>query len=1013
LKHAIIHIADIHYKDNNPEGAKSIIKALIKDLDKEVKGMPEHNISIAITGDIVQSGDDITSYQAFITELDNNLADIGINKNNRIIVPGNHDINRSTLNDELESHLIFHREETKDETRFNNAITEQKFILDNFENYEIFVSEFAKYDQDFSPLGWGFHIDNNVGVYCLNSALCSFAGLNDVKDEGNLAIYTRGLVEWCNKKTTETNILLMHHPLDHLNTWSRKELETIIEEHFCLCLFGHNHRSAIYHNRPTQDTLMCSAPPLFSSKEDTLAYTIVIIENNEPSQIKYKEYSNGSFFPSPHLSRTDDGIVKLNSQYLHSMEQLEESLKNKLQSFKGQPCFFVKPKLSEVREFNDNGCRMDELIDSPTDSLIIAPPQFGLSCLALYMRFQAFKRRKSLWIYIDAKHIKARNVLNHIREEVNRYSTGNMEVESILIDGWDNSAIDHSNMIKEIDANYPDASLILLSSKAECLNPKFHVSSIGKNVDVFHLQALNRNSIRTLVNNYNKDKYVGDEDEITSHLATNLEAINIHRTPLNCLTLLRVLEGSYADKVINRTKLMKAILFVIFTDSNSFSYSSDNPEVEECTYVLGQFCKQLIIDATGSFDALGFTGELKKICKEKMISLDVETMVDILIENSILIRYGNFLEFKHTFWIYYFAAEYMTHDADFKNYILNNQKYVNFPEIVEFYAGVDGKREDAIEILLNDLSTLTERVDNKIGIDGSFNPLSDFLWDPSNSFIEKTRKEIVAKVESSNLPDEIKDTHADDRYNSKAPYDQSINKFLEEFAVISLLQSIKAISRALRNSMFISPKMKKESAKAIFDGWEQISKVMFLISPLLAQKGIASHDGLSMVLSTGFSDDLETRFKQILIANPRNVVLLLKDDLSSKKIGPMLYDILENSDSEIQRHLVAIFLIQERPPEWSNFLLGHINLLHPSSYYLGNILSWLRNEIELGFIDKSEEGTLKILAGAIINKKRYFNKDSKRDIPPNMTLNKGNMLPRDKLLSTPKDAPSVKPRRRR
>lgn len=1003
MKYAIVHIADIHYRKEAPEGASSIIKAFVEDLKEQVETLSDYQFSIAMTGDIVQAGEDLESYEAVIAELDEQLNAMGIKKNSRIVVPGNHDINRKLVNDNYDNYIEIHDNCTKNEEEFNNFMCNRNQLHDKFENYELFVSDFAKYDTSFSCLGWGYNIGDKVGVYCLNSALCSFGGLRGVDDEGRLAVYTRGLVDWCNNKTTTANILLLHHPLDHLNAWSRTELQSIIEKHFCLCLSGHNHLPAVYHSKIPQSSLMCSAPPLFSNKQDTLAYSIVLIENDEPSIIKYREYSNGNFFPSPRLAKTDDGIVNLDNTYLHSLKQLESSLQNALQYFKGQPSVFIKPKLSESRNFNDEDNLLDELIDSPENVLIVAPPQFGLTCLALYMRVQAFKKTRKLFIYIDATHIKARNVLNFIEEELQRYKNQASNIESIMIDGWDNTVTDHSNMIKTIDEMYAGIPFILLSSKTVCLQPTLSLSKVNRTFKVYHLQALSRSSMRELVSGYNVVKNVGKEDEILSHMAKHMEAINIHRTALNCLTLLRVLEGSYKEKVLNRTKLMKAILFILFTDNDSFSYSNESPEVDECTFVLGQFCKDLVMRATGSFDANEFSDRLKNICTDNLISLDVDRMVQVLIDNCIIVRHGNTLEFKHTFWVFYFAAECMLHDDSFKDYVMRGKKYVNFPEIIEFYSGIDGKREDAINILLSDLNQLIDKVDNNIGIKGAFNPLSKFLWNPTEGFIEETRKEIAEKVDSSNLPSEIKDKYADKYYDSEAPYNQSINNFLEDYAVRSLLQSIKATSRALRNSTFINRDLKLATVTAIFRGWEEISKVIFWISPLLAQNGRAAHDGLNLVLASGFSEDMNERFREILMANPLNVVATLKDDLSSKKIGPLLSKHLAESDSELQRHFLAIFLLEERPTEWNKHLLRHLNLLHPSSFYLGNLLTNLEKEIKTGFIEKPEEIQLKRLVGAILAKRRYAGKTlDKRTkaIPPDMMLSTENELPIDQLLSS-------------
>lgn len=1008
MKHAIVHVADIHYRKEAPEGASSIIKAFIDDLKVQIKDLSDYQFSIAMTGDIVQAGADVGSYEAVIAELDDQLTAMGIPKNARMVVPGNHDIDRKLVEDNYDEYMAFHDKHTKTEPEFNNFMSNHNRLYDKFENYELFVSGFSKHDDFFSRLGWGYNIDDNVGVYCLNTALCSFGGLNDVDDHGRLAIYTRGLVAWCQNKTTTANILLLHHPLDHLNDWSRTELQAIIEKNFCLCLSGHNHLPAVYHNRIPQNSLMCSAPPLFSSKLDTLAYSIVLIENNEPSLIKYREYSNGTFFPSPRLAKTADGVVKLDSTYLHSLQQLESRLQNALEFFKGQPPVFIKPKLSESREFNDKANLLDDLIATPANSIIIAPPQFGLTCLALYIRVQAFKQNRKFWIYIDAAHVKARNVLNFIDEELQRYDKQSSDIVSIMIDGWDNSVIDHSNMIKAIDEKFTDIPLVLFSSKTVCLNTTFNLSKVNRTLQVLHLQALTRNSMRELVSGYNEVKNVGKEDDILSHMTKHMGAINIHRTAMNCLTLLRVLESNFNEKVLNRTKLIKAILFVLFTDNDSFSYSSENPEVDECTFVLGIYCKELVMNATGSFDANEFQGKLRDICNENLISLDVDKMIQILLDNCILVRYGNTFEFKHTFWIFFFAAECMLHDDSFKSYIMENQKYVNFPEIVEFYAGIDGKREDAITILLSDLNSLMVKVDENIGIKGEFNPLSTFLWNPSETFIEKTRLQIAEKLESSNMPAEIKDKHADETYDSEAPYNQSINNFLEDYAVRNLIQSISATSRALRSSTFIKPELKLDAARTIFRGWEAISKVLFWISPALAQEGIAAHDGINLVLASGFSEDKQQRFKEILLANPLNVALLLKDDLSSKKIGPLLCKHLAESDSEMQRHLVAIFLLEERPTNWSKHLLDYLNLLHPNSFYLGNLLHNLKKEIKTGFIEKPEEIQLKKMVGAVLAKLRYAGKTLEKrpkTISPGMMMNKENELPIDQLLSIPTPRP--------
>jgi len=79
-------------------------------------------------------------------------------------------------------------------------------------------------------------------------------------------------------------------------------------------------------------------------------------------------------------------------------------------------------------------------------------------------------------------------------------------------------------------------------------------------------------------------------------------------------------------------------------------------------------------------------------------------------------------------------------------------------------------------------------------------------------------------VFNSKLPDSLKDKYADEGYNQLRPYDQSIQNILQEYSLTVLIQKIKASSRALRNSDYVDPNIKRSLLKEITRGWKQISK---------------------------------------------------------------------------------------------------------------------------------------------------------------------------------------------
>jgi hypothetical protein len=742
-------------------------------------------------------------------------------------------------------------------------------------------------------------------------------------------------------------------------------------------------------------------PPLFCEKLDTvLGYSIILVENNEPSALIYREYSGGAFFPSFRLAKVDNGRVELRNPYLRHLQEMEVQLQYALKAFKGQPPVFIEPKLSKKREFNDDPNELCALMEAPCDTLIIAPREFGLTCLGLHMQLETFKKR-NFWLYIDAEHTKARKISDLIDEKLLYYNQGITDLKCIVLDSWDAGNNDHLTMIKNIASKCPNLPLVILAEDSLVPDVTGSLSKLNREFKLLHLQALSRSSMRQLVAGYNVTKHIGAEDVVLSGVAEHLESINVHRTPLNCYTLLRVLDSSYNEKLLNKTKLLKAILFVLFTDSDSFSYLSDKPEVEECTYVLGCFCKDLVKQGTRSFDAVTFASKLDEICKSACIVLNIKAMLGVLLDNNILVEIenGNQMEFRHRYWIFYFAAEWMRHDEEFKQFILQKRNYVNYPEIIEFYSGIDGNRADAMDTLLSDLTSLIDQVDKKIGIESPFDPLSPLLWNPNDDYIQKARSQIAERVGSSNLPADIKDKHADLNYQSAAPYDQSIRKFLNDYSVLSLLHNIKAASRALRSSPFVEVELKRKVTAAILRGWEEISKVAFWLSPLLAKEGQAAHDGFALRLAEGFSSDLKQRFKEIIIANPCNIVRILGGDLASKKIGLLLYECFQSTDSKLQKHMMILFIATVRPVGWYEETLNYINLLHPRSFYLGDMFAKLAHEITLGNLEQGEESQLKILTGAILAKREYAPKVSAaKEIPPNKLLSEENKMPIDRLL---------------
>jgi len=691
-------------------------------------------------------------------------------------------------------------------------------------------------------------------------------------------------------------------------------------------------------------------------------------------------------------------------------EKLRRNLTSALSAFKGQPEVFVEPVVTKERDSTEADNILPDLVVNPKSALVLAQPEFGQTCLCHYLRLEAHKQG-SFWVYVDARHTKTRKVMNFIKDQFEDFSVSKSHPDCILLDSWDGNIIDHANMLKCLDAEFPETPILVMMSYTEpTFSESFSFSKLQHQFELLHLQPLRRTRVRELVTKYSEAKNWPSSNDIVTNVVRDLEALNVHRTPLNCLTILRVFEKEQNENIVNRTRLIKTLLFILFTDSESFTYAGTKPDVDDCEYILGRFCKTLLDGATRVFQRQEVLKALKNYCEEKLISVDVKLVIDILESNNIILSNGDRLEFKHSHWMYYFAAAYMLHDSGFTEQILSDRRYVNYPEIIEFYTGCDGRRSDAVQVLLSDMEALVACVDSMIGIPGDFNPYDAIVWNPSDEVIEAMRVELSKEVrEESNVPTTIKDQHADKHYDSQAPYDQTIQKFLHEFSVISLFQAIKASSRALRNSKYVDPDLKLELLSCIVRGWASMARIVFILAPTLAQRGHAAYDGFGVVLAEGFEGSYEEKIKNILLAGPMNVVRHLKDDLSSGKLGPLVGALITGESTDIQKHFLAHFLVRERPEGWFQVVWDYMNMLHSNSFYLWDISGIVNSELNLGYTTQEEQSQLKRLAEIVVAKhiegprKKRTHKDY---LKPGQAISAANILPIDKIHAAARRSPS-------
>lgn len=999
-----LHISDIHFHPNNEWRDSLSRSALLEHLSK----IYSHDASlrpdfIFCTGDIAFGESCQTSLieqyrqaREFFDKLLLVSGDAGTSlpKDRLFVVPGNHDVARSNINSDVQSTLNLwartpnqHAEAINQ--RFNDRTKEFNETINRLDEYGKFIQDYLPHQHDPDGRHHYARITEvqgiKVGIAGFNSSW-TCAG---PEDDRNIWLAANWQFNAAHNSLKNANIRigLIHHPVDWLNSADRDIAYHRLASDYDFWLHGHSHNAWV---TPIQSHIVIAAGAIGANDSDEFGINLTSIDLNSLIGTAHlhtkRSGSNGwTIAPIEHhapvglwsfelpaalkdklfsiqrlADKQDRPKVNWQEQLAHVDfidRYLTQRFEGALQSYSSQPSVWISPILCKKSEIATDAkleprVSLSDFIANPQSTIIKAPPQYGLTCLAHYISKEAWKLPvRAFWLYLDVSAIKPNtsSINEAVLAELKLLNLAQQDINCVILDSWSSSEKDAYKLLTKLSDYFKEIPLICMERVDVGLFRPSDSPVLPRPLQLLYLWSLRREDIRTIVAAYNDVRHIGDEDAVTTRLVSDLDVLNLHRTPLNCLTLLKVSEVEFDESPVNRSEVIKRVLFLLFNVDSIPTYKS-RPDLKDCEYVLGYFCELLIRDGANSFSRDKFLFETQKFCQESLIDLETQVVFDVLVANNILIKRGNFFSFKFAYWIFYFIAQRMHHETRFANYIFEGMRYAHHPEIIEFYTGIDRRRDDALHVLIRDIRACKEGVKKHGGLPDGFNPYEQARWNLSPEAEAEMQQVIADGVQESALPSAIKDEFADRSYDQTRPYNQSIANLLNEYSFTSMMRTMKSGARALRNSDYVSPDIKRELLEEIMGCWEEASKILLIVLPTLAAEGRAVYDGTGFYLASDFGNTPQERFVHILSVIPTNIVLWCQDDLFSRKMGPLLIDQLTNTKlGRMARHELILLLIKQRPRNWSKQVHSYIVANKNNSYYLYDIYEHLRHEYQYSF----------------------------------------------------------------
>lgn len=237
-----LHISDLHL-GRDLYNEKVVLKELLQDIKRQMQINQLELNFVFITGDLTFSGrqTEFDLAQEFIDEL---IDVIKLNKEDIILVPGNHDVYRNDLlSIAKNSRKYLDNREAVSDIIANE--TEREIYTRGLTNYRKFVDKNFSWANTKEKAPLSYTINRKVGdvpisILALNTAWLAYGNENE---KGQIILGERQVREAFDKiDNPEIVIALMHHPFEWFEWFDSNDVKRMLERRADFILNGHEHR---------------------------------------------------------------------------------------------------------------------------------------------------------------------------------------------------------------------------------------------------------------------------------------------------------------------------------------------------------------------------------------------------------------------------------------------------------------------------------------------------------------------------------------------------------------------------------------------------------------------------------------------------------------------------------------------------------------------------------------------------------------------------------------------------
>ncbi len=942
----ILHISDFHYSQRKAREQGIVVDALIDDLKKVCIGHRKPDL-ILFTGDLVLGAGIDPHDEAYDFFVERVSKATGTSDDRIFLTPGNHDLSRSVTEAAAEAHRQWRGdlgaagEMDALNRRFAageyDAVTKDKF--EAFDDLESYLraddrSHSRKAENAFVRVD---RVDAlNVEIVTCNTAVFSTGGSTKFdNDERNLAIPEYAVMEAVNVlQPGSLRIFTTHHPLSSLSEASARYLEDQISKHGHYHLFGHMHdpkpRSV---SGLRGEVFTDQAGAIFTARREYYnGYSLITIDRaTQHTEVLIRSYykdrnefdegtdihEGGKWYKDNH-ARQHFRKIAAPVDLTKFREHLAGEFKAKLQEENAAPGGnaelhekFVEPPLMKTSIIDAKTTEQpteiqvpvtfDDLLASDRNAIIYARPEYGRTSLLRELRHRMVGQVEDLEfprlpLIVDFAQVgqNVAKVLGLVRGSAAPLPDGH-DAEGLLKLGHvcvmvDDVRFDDSKrmrILRDFVQAYPKARYVFSSNRDAVyrfgakVNPEMPVR-----FDFIELLELKRRNMRQLITKFDR---CDDVEGWLDRLQDQFREINLPFTAANGTILLEIFGANGKFAPVNRAVLMEQFVETTLekaAENQSYRATFDfKNKANLLSYVAAWMA--------GENEYVPLREDVRaamKKCLDEM-GLDAppldELMLEFLEAKIFERRSENRIAFRYRGVMEYFIAYRMTVDPAFKEWVMEEGRYLTFVNELLYYAGKTRNDPSLIDVVRDrHLKLFGEATKHLQPID--LNVFDNYVLpaDDEGETIEHAAERIVSPP--------LTQQEKDEEFDLDIPKDEEGRQevFRPKIANIqeALSLSLSLYSGLLRNFEHMTDAKKREHLGHIWRSWATVMLDSARFAPRLATERKIRMNGILYELQApkGMSD--AAVLKQMLVTLPHAMMRMIATTMGTEKLRKQLIE---------------------------------------------------------------------------------------------------------------------------